>query len=62
MNLETDSNWVKLTLNGSIEAHFKKIFEIEMLQGVRKELDNGQIYYEFVISDEKMRLLKQWVV
>jgi hypothetical protein len=60
MNLTTDNNKVELTVNPTAEAYFKEVFEIEMLQGLRKLLSNGQIYYEFEISDEKMKPLKQW--
>lgn len=60
MNLNTDNNKVSLTVNPPVEAYFKEIFEIEMLQGTKQMLENGQIHYEFVLSDEKMRILKKW--
>lgn len=60
MNLSTDDNKVELTVNPAAEAYFKEVFEIEMLQGIRNPLPNGQIYYEFEISDEKMKLVKKW--
>jgi hypothetical protein len=60
MKLNTDDNKVELTVNPAAEAYFKELFEIEMLQGSKNMLPYGQVYYQFVISDEKMKLLKQW--
>jgi hypothetical protein len=60
MKLKTDDNKIELTVNRSAEQYFREAFEIEMLQGTKTLLPNGQIYYEFEISDEKMVLLKKW--
>jgi hypothetical protein len=56
---------IRMKLNPAFEKHFmphlKDLAEIELLQGVRKKLNDGRILTKIELCDEKCHLLKQGV-
>lgn len=52
---------LEMTITKLMEAEFKKLLEIEMLQGLRNELPDGRIYYKIEIYDEfKAELMQEF--
>lgn len=49
---------IELCIEPKLEAELKKIFNKEMIEGFRKVMDDGRIYYTFEVSDEKAFLLQ----
>lgn len=43
----------ELTISPKMEALFKEVFEIEMLQGTRTVLPNGAIHFKMELTREK---------
>lgn len=43
---------LEMTITKVIEEEFKKLLEIEMLQGIKNILPDGRIYYKVKIYDE----------
>ena len=52
--ISTTNNDIDLWLSPQLEASFREIFEIEILQGTREVLENGDLYFHFQLSDEKI--------
>lgn len=60
--LKTTDNRIELWLSPHLEDKFRQIFEIEMLQGVRKVQDDGIVYLSFESTPEKVTALKRAMV
>jgi hypothetical protein len=47
----------RLTLNPPMVPKFLDLFGVQMLQGERTELPNGQVQFDFNADDENVRMM-----
>lgn len=59
--IKKEPAYLEMTITKVMEVEFKKILEMEMLQGERKELRDGRVYYKVEIHDEfKAELMQEF--
>lgn len=50
-----DDRTCELEISSELEPVFRQHFEIEMLQGERRDLPGGMVYFSFQLADDKAK-------